>query len=237
MKIFFIIVLVLIASLTIGGCMQAESQTFEFDFSKGTHDWTGDFADYPPGEEVDIYELEFGYDMLPPELGKTARALKLQGHNRSDDLFMFIKGQIADLKPDTRYQVVIEVEFATDAPAGAVGIGGAPGESVYVKVGATTQEPKPVLTDMSNVPFLIMNIDKDNQSGSGRDAIVVGDAAKVDNDEFDVYEFKTLNNKKNPMTVHSDADGKMWIIVGTDSGFEGRTVIYYSSVKVTVTEK
>ncbi len=32
-----------------------------------------------------------------------------------------------------------------------------------------------------------------------------------------------LTNSYAPLQVSSDADGKIWLIVGTDSGFEGLT--------------
>ena len=62
----------------------------------------------------------------------------------------------------------------------------------------------------------------------------MGNAAKLKNEEFDAYEFKVLKNNKKPLKIKSDADGKLWVFVGTDSGFEGKTVLYYTNVKVTL---
>ncbi len=45
------------------------------------------------------------------------------------------------------------------------GIGGSPGESVYVKAGATTEEPL-IIEDSDG--WLRMNIDKGNQAGEGQ---------------------------------------------------------------------
>ena len=66
-------------------------------------------------------------------------ALFISGVNRSDDLFMFYKGQVGGLQGGTTYQVSFQVEFATIAPSGCIGVGGAPGENVYIKAGATTE--------------------------------------------------------------------------------------------------
>ncbi|MNL52328.1 hypothetical protein D3C87_1754910 [compost metagenome] len=34
----------------------------------------------------------------------------------------------------------------------------------------------------------------------------------------------------------TDANGNLWLIFGTDSGFEATTTLYYTSVKVKLTE-
>ena len=39
----------------------------------------------------------------------------------------------------------------------------------------------------------------------------------------DEHEIKMLTNSYAPLQVSSDADGKIWLIVGTDSRFEGLT--------------
>ena len=56
---------------------------------------------------------------------------------------MFFKGPISGLLPGSRYGVTVSVEIATDTPAGCVGVGGAPGESVRIKAGATAVETAP----------------------------------------------------------------------------------------------
>ena len=65
------------------------------------------------------------------------------------------------------------MEFATNAPSGCVGVGGAPGENVWIKAGATDIEPESVLD--SSLP--VVNIDKGNRSTSGENAFVLGDVA------------------------------------------------------------
>lgn len=224
--------------LLLGGCGRTTSGSalqFDFSFNEGLQGWTGEFADLPLDYEEDIYELDFGHSDLPAELGSGKGAM-ISGSNRSDDLFMFLKRQLAagdGIKPNTTYQVVIDVELATDAPAGAFGIGGPPGEAVFVKVGAAQEEPVPVEIDGE----WRLNVDKGGQSEGGRNAVVVGDAAKPTNEEFDVYERKTLGNADSPLEITSDGDGSLWIFVGTDSGFEGKTTLYYTSVQVILTEK
>ena len=209
---------------------------FEYNFKESDHGWTGDFTDLPVDYEADIYELKFAHTERPAEVGE-GKALMLRGHNRSDDLFMFVKKGLtaADgIAPDTAYEIRFMVEFASDAPAGAVGIGGAPGEAVWVKVGAAPFEPVPVEEDGADmgIPYILPNVDKGRQNDDGEHALRVGDAAKVDCEEFELYELKALDNNENPLTITSDGEGNLWLFVGTDSGFEGRTTLYYTSIKV-----
>lgn len=208
----------------------------EYTFEKSDHSWTGNFTDLPADYEEDIYGLKFAHTVRPAEVGE-GKALMLRGINRSDDLFMYVKkGLTAEdgIKPDTTYMARFKVEFATNAPAGAVGVGGPPGEAVWVKVGASPEEPVPVIEDHMGIPYYVLSVDKGMQNEDGEYALRVGDVAKEHCDDFDAYELKTLDNMDNPLKVNSDSEGNLWLFVGTDSGFEGKTVLYYTSIKVTL---
>lgn len=203
-----------------------ERTVYEWTFDEDAQGWEGDFADYPIGEE-EFYELEFIYERLPAPLDTTHSALKLSGSNRSDDLFMYIKRRITNLLPETVYYISFHVEFASNAADGMIGIGGSPAESVYVKAGATAGEPDRVVDEMS---YYRMNIDKGNQSQGGSDMMVIGDFSN--NTDQEIYTIKAVSNNEQAFSVLSSDTGELWIIVGTDSGFEGTTTIYYSSIRV-----
>jgi len=38
-------------------------------------------------------------------------------------------------------------------------------------------------------------------------------------------------------TVTSDKDGSIWVLVGSDSGFEGATTLYYGAITINLVEK
>lgn len=76
-----------------------------------------------------------------------------------------------------------------------------------------------------------MNIDKISQSASGTDMKVIGDIGNG----TEKTEYKLLN-KTGDFTGKTDAKGETWIIVGTDSGYEGTTTLYYTSIKANITE-
>ena len=197
------------------------------DFSAGLVGWTGDFADYPTGpNDSAFYELRFEYTNRPSNLGPTQKAILLSGNNHSDDLFMFIKKKVAGLKPNTEYILVFEVEFASNAEKNAVGVGGAAGESVYVKVGASGIEPRKIMEE----GFYRLNIDKGNQSNSGSDMITIGNIA-VDSQVYNLVT-QSNSNQNFQFRATSNGSGELWLIVGTDSGFEGTTTLYYTKVNV-----
>jgi hypothetical protein len=222
--------------LTIGcsGGFEQEYQ-FEFDFEDDEQGWVTGFADLPADYDPMIYELDSGWGELPS--GLEGNAIFLSGHNRSDDLFMFLKVQVEGLKPDSTYQVEFSIDLASNTPEGLMGIGGSPGESVFVKAGATTQEPE-VITD--DAGWLRMNIDKGNQASEGKDMINLGTLANpnIDLDTFtgEEYALMTLTSEERLFEVIPDGNGIVWLIVGTDSGFEGPTRVYYDKISIQMNE-
>lgn len=203
---------------------------FIYYFQTNSEDWIGDFADYPNDPNVEeLYELEFSYSKLPEPLNINKGALKQSGTNRSDDLFMFIKKKINGLLPNKDYNISLEIEFATNAPSGAIGVGGAPGEGVAIKAGGSTFEPLKVIDNYDN--WYRMNIDKGNQQIDGKDMKKIGDFAN--GTDLNTYKLKTLK-AISPLSIKSNSNGEIWIIIGTDSGFEATTTIYYNMIKVSI---
>ena len=205
-----------------------EDVTLTYEFESNAEGWTADFADYPVGED-DRFELEFEQTYLPAPLDESEGAIGISGTNLSDDLFMFIKKQVDGLEPNTMYQATFEVQFASNVPEGTAGIGGSPGSSVWIKAGAVQNEPVPEQEDNAGVMYYRMNIDKGGQSQGGSDMHVLGDFSnETDRDQ---YALKTVASET-PIAVTTDSNGQLWLIVGTDSGFEGNTTIYYNTITV-----
>ena len=207
----------------------SEPVEFDFSFETDADGWVVDFADLPEDYDQSIYELDGGHRALPD--GLDGAGMYVQGHNRSDDLFMYLKRRVDGLTPAASYTVSATIDLATDAALGLVGIGGAPGESVFVKAGASTAEPEAA---PDSTGHLRMNIDKGNQSRGGSQMGVLGNVGHPDlvGDEF---RLKTLDTMDSPVVVKADDSGSAWLIVGTDSGFEGLTRLYYDRISVTLT--
>ena len=203
---------------------------FTDEFTAGTDGWIGDFADYPTDPaQTPMYQLEFTHAFLPDPLNTSDGALKQSGINRSDDLFMFIKKKITGLEPNRNYTVDLKVDFASNAADNMMGVGGAPGEDVTIKAGAVSIEPIKIANTIEN--YYRMNIDKSNQSQSGIDMKVIGNFAN--GSDLNVYKIKQLNTST-PLNVRANQQGEIWLVIGTDSGFEGKTTIFYNSIQVTI---
>lgn len=221
--------LLLIAALAFFTACDLDDNTSEleisYNFALDQNGWMGGFADYGVGREED-FNLSFSYDSLPPPLDTTQGALRITGQNLSDNLFMYAKKKITGLAPNTNYELHFNVEIAHDAPKESVGIGGSPGTSNFLKVGAAPIEPMKVAKD----DFYTLNLDKGNQSQGGDDAIVIGDIGH-EGDEF-VYQLIQRDNDGQPFSANTNESGELWVFIGVDSGFEGITNFYITKVNI-----
>jgi hypothetical protein len=222
-------------TLSIGTPPVSNTKLIAIDFNSNADGWTAGFADYPAGEEV-FYELASSYTTLPASLGENRKGIKISGSNRSDDLFMFVTKKFTGFEPNTRYEIDFELGLGTKEHTGCLGIGGSPGGSVYVKAGATKIEPKAV---NDGTGFYLMNIDKSNQASGGSDAVLMGNLENgLECEDPDTnYKKKILKSEPGKFTTYSDATGALWIIFGTDSGFEGPTTIYFIDAALKFTKR
>lgn len=200
-----------------------------FDFSKGMQGWVADFADYPVGTETE-WAIGSSLAPLPAPLDPARSGVRLTGDNHSDDLFMYVTRALAGLTPNASYGVRFRVTLATNAPKGCAGIGGSPGESVVLKVGATDTEPGRVVDVTGHYRA---NFDYGAQLGSGKNAVPVGNLATTNTDcLLPRYELKDFDSGAVPLTYAADGTGRLWLIVGIDSGYEGMTTAYVTYVRV-----
>lgn len=231
--LLWVIVAILLASCA---TQYETSYRFHDTFDAGSADWVAGFADLPADYEPDFFALDSGWGELPS--GLAGNAIYIRGNNHSDDLFMYFQKHITGLRPNTLYQVQFEIELASNTPAGLMGIGGSPGESVYVKAGAVSHEPE-IISD--SIDWLRIDIDKGNQASEGEDMLNLGTLANpnIDLGTFtgEEYALMDLDNQDSPFGVTSDEDGSIWVMIGSDSGFEGPTTVFYHSIDITLTEE
>ena len=210
--------------------LESPDSVFVYDFEQGDQGWQGGIADFPKDWDQSRFEFEFAHDHLPAEVDEEWKAMRISGRNISDDLFMFMKKQLTGLKPNHTYDVTFQIELASEYPEASVGIGGGPGASVYLKAGGSATEPIPV----EEGDDIRMNIDKGNQAQGGKDMLVLGTIG-IPGEEFR-YQLIRRDNLQNPIEITTDSNGSLWLIIGTDSGFEGTTTLYYNSVEVELRE-
>lgn len=221
------------AEIADGGDTDAGVHRFSWDFAEGAQMWEASFTDYSENMENQI-DFEAGIVSLPEELQKDGDGYLLGGQNVSDDLFMFLKRSVGGLAPETQYRLEWRILFASNAPSNCAGIGGAPGESVYLKAGGTPVEPQRIRSQEHTQDF-VLNVDKSNQSSGGEAASVVGHVANgIPCEDADGEYVRLVKEHTHSTPVTSDEDGNLWLLVGTDSGFEGRTELYYMALEVTL---
>jgi len=203
-------------------------QSVSFSLDAGSLDagagrWKTLFADFteatPPGDKV-------AERRTLPEPLDDRQGMLLLGRNESDDLAMFMAHPVGGLAPETEYRVELEMRFATGVPQDCAGVGGQPGESVWVKLGAAGIEPETVVDGDRTE----LNIDKGNQSQGGEDAIVVGNLANRQENcpppEETEWQLKTVSTRGEDFTARTDEAGRLWVYGGTDSGFESTSAYF-----------
>ncbi|GAB4022399.1 hypothetical protein [Spirosoma koreense] len=200
---------------------------YQSSFQYDSDGWEAGLVDYGTAQDS-LMEFKAVRTGLPAPLDTTRKSLMLSSMNRSDDAFMFLKRKVTGLQPNADYTLLFDIELASQYATNSVGIGGSPGGSVYLKAGATATEPVKELHD----DFYTLNVDKGAQLADGKDAITLGNIG-IGEDAMG-YKLITRSNADKPFTARSNAKGELWLLIGTDSGFEGLTTLYYSSIKVTV---
>jgi hypothetical protein len=195
-------------------------------FTTSVDGWSGGYADYTAATEPSdvVWEMR----ALPAPL--SGNAYYTGGTNRSDDLFIYSKKKYSGYLPSKQYKLSFEIAIATNQSSGCFGVGGSPGESVYVVAGAAPTEPKTVLT----AGEYTVNLDRGNQATPGNASQVLGNVANsVQNCGAQVYQTKIVKSAA-PLMVHSDAHGDIWVFFGIDSGFEAKSTVFYKSFKAEV---
>ena len=215
-----------------GAHAQTANSTIQqsFDFRHGALNWQPGFGDYTPEFRPDTYELRSEIRQLPPEIG-SGTGFFLQGHNRSDDLFMFLKRRLTQadgIVAGQTYEINYTILFASNACTDCLGIGGHPGFSVFLKAGAAPIEPIPY------GPNQRMNVDIGSQSQGGIAASVAGNIATGLGYSLDPPYVSLTRTHRHTARVTASPNGELWLLVGTDSGFEGLTQLFYQRIDVTL---
>lgn len=210
--------------------VSAAESGVNFDFEEGDSGFLPIFANLPAVEGTEeFYELEHEHVAVPVE--GAGKGMFLSGNNHSDDLFMGYYKELAGLTPGERYVFRVTFQLATDVEGGLIGIGGSPGSSVYVKGGVTAQKPVAAETEEQ---YYRLNLDKGNQGTGGADMALLGNMEKYDPQRPGEYEFKTFAFSAEAVPGE---DGKVYLILGTDSGFEGTSSWYADNISVQWVEK
>jgi hypothetical protein len=210
----------------------AVSRNFTVDFDQAAANWPGwasETSDYTAGTAPTA--VVFEQREIPAPFAP-AKGYFIGGHNNSDDAFLYIKKQITGLVASTSYTFTAQVNFVSNTPSGCMGVGGAPGESVYVIAAASTTEPKAAA---DSAGYTKVNIDRGNQGTPGAASTVLGNIGNGQPcDGSTRYVAKALRSAT-AITVKTDAEGKAWVLFGIDSGFEATSSIYLQNLSILFT--
>jgi hypothetical protein len=197
--------------------------SYSFDFKESDHGWKAGFADYPAGPDSTALELKYEYTTVQ----SGDHAFMLSGNSHGEELFMFLKKKLTGLQPETNYTLTFSVELTSNNLQGTKDSIIVPGDMVFLKVGATAIEPKRIL-DRNK---FVMNIDKGILGDSGQDMVYIGNLTP-NPDPVNYINRSNSSSTTSPLVVRTDGDGNLWLIVGTDSGIEGVTTLYYSKINI-----
>ena len=198
-------------------------------FESGANGWEALFGSYPEGQE-EFYELDSGIKNLPEPLDETKKAFMLSGNNHSDALRMFFVKQISGFTPGATYQLALDLKLASKYPEQSAGIGGSPGGAVHVVAYASALGYEKKYTQGTEEPvYFDIEVKKDIIDDKAQSEAELGTVG-IDGEEF-VYKLIDRKTSK-PMLCKADDAGKIWVIIGTWSGFEGITTLYYDQVKL-----
>jgi hypothetical protein len=207
----------------------------KFDFRLGNRaGWRTGAADWPAGQRDD-FQFDIDTRPLPGEIDPNSQGFLISFNNASDDVFGFIHyhlgGSPGELVRDRTYIAIITIDFASNAPSGAAGIGGAPGESVFLKAGITDVRPA---IDPAQAANNGLNVDHGEQSTDGAAASVVSNIANgIEAGSVDNVPYVALRRAHiHPQPVTTNTDGQLILLVGVESGFEGTTAVYFRRINV-----
>lgn len=226
----------------VDGSRCAMSNTFDetrsFNLDRGPQGFQALFLDYWDGEE-DFMELDWWHGPLPGQWS-SRQGVGITGNNRTDDLMMVLKRPLDGLEPDTTYRLELEMQYATNVPSGCVGVGGSPGESVFMRLGAADEQPDYILEDNATgdmPPMRRPSIDLGQQSAPGEYALAVGDLASGLDEEWcgdddAPWQLKRVSTAGQFLEVTSNEDGRIWVYGLSDSGFEATSTWYLTEFVV-----
>jgi len=211
-------------------CNGSDNQKINYTFNSnniGTDNWMSFFSDYPAGEE-DFYELTFEYTTLPEPLDTNLMSLKISGNNHSDDLFSAIYRKFDGLQPNKKYVVTFDIDFASHALKNGFGIGGNP--DLSIGAGGISFAPGNVIDYSGKYR---PNFESKLQSGLSNEVFQVLGSIGVSEFNPPPFILVNRNNLDTPIEIETNSEGEAWLMIATDSGFEGPTILYYKSIKIT----
>gem|GEM_PF-833104 len=231
---YFLSLLLLISPFLLAGCDVLESDapvtTFEYDFTQSDHNWEAFISNY---SNADLQQLDFttDYTNLPSPLSSSENAHFVHAENHPEGFKILYRKQIDGLEPFTPYQIRYTIRFATDVPSGCDEIGEPAGEDVRVL--ARSHVVKPDTTNIQGFDFEnILNIQHLENPQTWLNESTIGDITNTRGcSESRQFEMKEIRTRSNFDSLTADSNGRVWLMFGTHTGYQGSTSLYYTYFK------
>jgi hypothetical protein len=188
------------------------AQSFNFNFEDGKQGWTSH-------QSVERTKL---FSQLEDRHG-----LSFSEQNPDKDIILLIQKEIKNLKPNTNYRITFNMNWLAWLDAYAL--------PIFVKVGAINQEPTAKIIDLDNEneDIIAYKFDKGEIGRNGRDFIVAG---QLNPNENGLPFLKNVHNLNNPFFVNTDEKGRLFLMIGIESGNVIIENVFLSTVRVLLRE-
>lgn len=202
-----------------------------FSFQRDAHPWQPVIADYPAGQAA-APAVETRLAPLPRELGPGG-GFMLAGDGVRGGVFSGLWRRIDGLRPYTSYRIEFTLTLASNLARDCTGRFARAAEAQVVKAGASGVVPEPVRSGFVRLP-----LDKGPPSGSGRDMVAVGDLAVpglLTCALANRFHARTFASDGRGPVVATDSVGRLWLIAGVDSRYDGPFRYYVLDGRFTLT--
>lgn len=222
-RILLLAVLSLCACMGSDGFEQGNVRYSFFDFSDGLQNWKAGFAGHSITSRQDE-SFDVSHSRLPA-LFNESKALEIKGKNQGDTLFMFIKRQIHGLDPNTQYQLDCEVrlisELLTDTDNNQ-------DIEVFFKYGSSVLEPQVAENEERGKFELSLDAMGSQESGG-----VLKYVQKINPPVSRQTPGEQIINSFNvPIRARTDAEGKLWVLMGTELLSQVEMAFYYNTIVI-----
>jgi hypothetical protein len=162
-------------------------------------------------------------------------AYELSAEAATGNLFLFISQPYADangiLAANTSYTVGYEIVYAARALKGC-GEGDNLPENAWLKVAALTEEPEISTSDDGQV---VPNFDLGDPAEATAQVYQLGQVAFSGSDcSAPKLQRAVISNISNPISVKTDDNGQLWLLMGFHSSYQGELEFHILSAKVQI---
>jgi hypothetical protein len=210
-----------------------EPVMLNYDFETDDEGWDAGLTGYPVDEE-ELYD--FNVEVTTSPVDDEAGVVLLSSANPDDEnLFLYTSKHVSGLDPDAAYSVSFAVDLVPNVVLDTTGIGNDTietdtnsNDTITIKAGAVSEEPATEADELDFLEFIGIDIGEPGMDGA--DLVVMGSFPA---DTTDAGYIEQTVSTENPISVTTNDDGELWLIVGAESSGSA-TEVYINSIEVEI---